>query len=81
MKKIIRPLWRLLLTVFKRGKEEPLDCDECFMVMEYLADIRSDIEKEKFRKLVRDHVLACPNCFDHYQQRLEKMAMLDQELE
>lgn len=62
-----RPLWQMLL-----DDPENLDCDECFAVMEYWADLLtwagSDLLPAIERNLVR-----CPDCRIEYREALRRL--------
>jgi hypothetical protein len=64
---MIRSLWQLLL-----DDPENLDCDECFAVMEYWADLLAwagaDLLPDIERYLVR-----CPDCRIEYREALHRL--------
>ena len=74
-KDIARPLWRLLLAIANQENEFALNCDECFLVLEYLAEIcaHEDTNFEKLSNLVKKHQASCPDCHDYYIQQLENL--------
>lgn len=74
---IDRPLWQLLLVCKNEEMlaERPLTCGECFTILEYLAEKLTrkpdNSDSELLRKEVMEHLEACPNCDEFYQQQLK----------
>ncbi len=69
-----RSLWQMLLAVAMLQKEKPLTCDECFAILDYLADIvdMTNVDQEMLQKVTRKHINRCPGCRDRYLERLQK---------
>jgi predicted anti-sigma-YlaC factor YlaD len=57
-----------------RGAQMPLNCDECFVVLEYLAEeaVYGATEKN-LRMAIRRHLDQCPDCREHHLQRLAEL--------
>jgi hypothetical protein len=53
---MIRPLWQLLL-----DNPENLDCDECFAVMEYWAELLAQVGDELWPS-IKKYLVRCPDC-------------------
>lgn len=65
-------LWRILLKLDETDAE--LTCDECFVILEYLADQAANgVEKNHLLDQVREHVVKCPQCYEHHLQRLREL--------
>ena len=70
-----RPLWRLLLSILEQKPETDFTCDECFHMLEYLADIkaRNVVDARRLHELIKRHLAVCPECSEHYARVLEQM--------
>ena len=67
----MRPLWQILISFKERNESISLDCDECFQYMEHLADEAiTGADRESLRIAIKDHLMRCPDCQEHHQQRL-----------
>ena len=74
MKPNPRPLWELLMILRQPKRDLQVDCDECFIVLEYLAQSAIDgIEETQLRKAMLSHVNQCPDCREHHLQRLSEL--------
>ena len=73
-RRAIRPLWRLLLAATSRQDDVSLSCDECFSILEYLAELRLRVplSSEAFNTLANKHLSVCPDCQEYYRQKLEE---------
>ena len=78
-----RPLWQLLLRTADPRQPPNLTCADCFMILEYLADIATDHDdRPALIQKARHHLTACPDCQTYYQQRLDELeALLNEENE
>ncbi len=71
-----RPLWKLLLACKNPHSlaERPLNCGECFTILEYLADMfnrdESGLRVTAVRQATQKHLGACPDCYDYYLRQL-----------
>jgi hypothetical protein len=65
---MVRPLWQLLLE-----KPSDLDCDECFAVMEYYAELLAGGNTDLLPKIL-EHLEGCPNCELEYREVLRRLA-------
>lgn len=65
---MVRPLWLLLLE-----KPADLDCDECFAVMEYYAELLAGGNTDLLPKIL-EHLEMCPNCELQFQDALHCLA-------
>jgi len=64
---MIRPLWRLLL-----DDPENLDCDECFAVMEYWADLLAWAGSDLLPAVERD-LVRCSDCRIEHRDALHRL--------
>jgi predicted anti-sigma-YlaC factor YlaD len=73
-----RPLWELLLE-FKTAvsPQRPLTCEECFAILEYLAEAfeqeTAAARQTQLHHVIKQHLAVCPNCQTLYQTRLAEM--------
>lgn len=76
---IDRPLWKLLLDSINPSvlAQRPLTCGECFLILEYLADLFSQkqnpVSAEVVQQAAQHHLETCPDCQAYYQHRLEEL--------
>lgn len=69
-----RPLWEILILARTPGNEIILNCDECFQVMEYLAEATlAENQTDKIRVILQEHMKHCPNCREHHEQKFIEM--------
>lgn len=69
-----RPFWRILVLAAENGAQVPLNCDECFLILEYLAEAAAYGADERYlRQVVRRHIECCPDCREHHLQRLNEL--------
>ncbi len=80
LKDIARPLWRLLLLVLNQEDDDSLECDECFLILEYLAEMRASegVDIKKYTILVKKHLASCPDCREYYLQQLQNLESLQE---
>jgi hypothetical protein len=64
---MIRPLWQLLL-----DDPENLDCDECFAVMEYWAEILAQAGVDLLPN-IESTLMRCPDCRVKYREALRRL--------
>jgi hypothetical protein len=64
---MIRPLWQLLL-----DDPENLDCDECFAVMEYWAEILAQAGVDLLPN-IESTLMRCPDCRVEYREALRRL--------
>lgn len=70
----MRPLWQILISLKDRNQSDSLDCDECFHYMEHLAEEAvAGADKDTLQIAIKDHLIRCPECQEHHQQRLEQI--------
>ena len=51
---------------------EALTCNECFAVLELLAEAaRMGIDLDRLEQLARQHMAKCPECQDQFKKRLD----------
>ena len=69
-----RPFWQILIIAAQHGAYVPLNCDECFQILEFLADeaVRG-VEERYLVRAVRNHLDRCPECREHHLQRLREI--------
>ena len=69
-----RPIWKILALAAENGARVPLTCDECFVILEFLADVAMGGAKEEYLlELVRRHLKRCPCCWEHHLEKLRFM--------
>ncbi len=69
---------RSLLEIFIRssspGTEITLNCDECFVVMEFFVDVALEgLALDEVKRAVLLHLNHCPDCREHHLQRLQEL--------
>ena len=69
-----RPFWQILIDFREPDQSTQLNCDECFLVLEYLVDqaIRG-ADTIFLRKIVEQHLDQCPDCREHHIQRIKTL--------
>jgi hypothetical protein len=68
-----RPLWQLLLE-----KSSDLNCDECFAVMEYYAELLAGGNPDLLPQILK-HLEGCPNCELQHREALLRLAAAQSE--
>ena len=69
-----RPIWQILTDAAEPGSEVTLTCDECFAIMEHLADeVIKGVDPNMIHRAIRRHIAHCPDCTEHHQQRLTEL--------
>ena len=73
-----RPLWQLLLKARSGGDDVKLNCQDCFLILEFLADIHHNLGTDiKFlRELASKNLSCCPDCRQFYLKRLEELQQM-----
>lgn len=71
----VQPLWQILLLARKENEGVTLSCDDCFLILEYLADTQHKIgaDVDFLRMIASKHLSCCPDCNHYYLQRLEQL--------
>lgn len=70
-----RPLWEILAASSSKDDTE-LACDECFAVLEYLADEATEgANLQVLLQTARRHLVHCPDCREHHEQRLSRLEL------
>ena len=68
-----RALWQILVAA-DSGPAVALTCDECFAILEYLADEAANgADLRILRESLRRHLEHCPDCQEHYLLRLSAL--------
>jgi hypothetical protein len=69
-----RPIWQILTDAAEPGSEVTLTCDECFAIMEHLADqaVRG-VDPDMIHTAIRRYIAHCPDCNEHHKQRLAEL--------
>lgn len=71
---VIRSLFEILIRSSMPGNDITLTCDECFVVMEYFADlVFDDVSLDDIRTTLIKHIKHCPDCREHHLQRLREI--------
>jgi hypothetical protein len=56
------------------NRNTQVECDECFFVLEYLAQSAIDgMEETQLREAVLGHINQCPDCREHHLKRLSEL--------
>lgn len=75
MDNVSRPLWRLLLLTKEPEKSVKLTCEECFVLLEYYADLlAAGVALNDIRPSVMHHLSLCSTCqtkFDGWLKRID----------
>ena len=70
----MRPLWQILITFKDRSPSISLTCDECFLIIEHLADeALAAVKEEDLQTALMQHLEHCPDCQEHHMQRLSDL--------
>lgn len=73
MASLPRSLWEILLAAESNNPRE-LTCDECFTIIEYLADeLASGIDLQTIKRAAQRHLTRCPDCRQHHERRLREI--------
>ncbi len=68
------PLWQILVRSLQNAPDRDLTCDECFAVLEYLADSAvAGADPDRLRRSARRHLAHCPDCREHHLRRLREL--------
>lgn len=66
----VRPFWQTLVAA-DSGENIALTCDECFIILEYLAEEAAEgADLQTLQKAAQHHLSHCPDCREHYLKRL-----------
>ncbi len=67
----MRPIWQVLQDLNRAAPGE-LDCEECYAVLSYLADMAADgADEPLLLNAVEAHWRVCPQCASHHLKRIE----------
>ena len=73
MNKILRPLWQLLLLIGQSEEPIQLTCEECFVLLNYDADLlASGIAPDEIYSSVHHHISFCTACQTEFKHWLNK---------
>lgn len=71
---VIRSLLEIFIHSSSSGKDITLNCDECFIVMEYFVELALDgFTLDEIKKPLLKHIKHCPDCQEHHLQRLSEL--------
>jgi len=74
MTNFLRPLWQILIAVQDSRATVNLNCDECFVVMEYMVEQAvMGADKLFLHEIVERHLENCPDCREHHMQRIRDL--------
>lgn len=69
-----RPLWKILLKLSQMPSEAHLTCDECYVILDYLADAAAHATtQDQLYQMARQHLARCPGCREQYLARLREL--------
>jgi len=74
MSLVFRSLWEILVIAKQPGRDVILNCDECFVLLNYLADLTIETDSvEDIRAAIYKHLKHCPDCRQHHLQKLREI--------
>jgi predicted anti-sigma-YlaC factor YlaD len=74
----MEPLWQALLHA-TADEQEPLSCEECFVVMDYLADLlAAGYPTNQLLSLGEKYLQRCPECREEYRQEMAELLLVPQ---
>jgi len=78
-----KPLWQILLKTSSSNEDVILNCDDCFLILEYLADTHQEIEADiaLLRSAASKHLSCCPDCREYYLTRMDQLEKMQLALE
>ena len=69
-----RSYWQILVVAVENGAIVPLNCNECFLLLEHIAELAMLGTDERFLlQAVSDHLDRCPDCREHHLERLHEL--------
>jgi len=69
-----RPLWQILISAAGNVVKTPLNCDECFQILVYLADAAQEgVQEQVLRDAVKQYLDICSDCRTHHLGRLKQL--------
>lgn len=72
-----RSLWQLLIETRNLKDNIHLTCNECFMLLEYDADLLvAGAHFDELQTAIRNHLALCSECQVELADRLEKLEMV-----
>ncbi len=70
----MRPLWQLLIDFYNPAATRRLSCEECFIVLDFLAEqLASDSHPEALQPLIKQKLAGCPNCQSKFVDWIKQM--------
>lgn len=70
----IRSLFEIFMNTSLPGNAITLNCDECFVVMEYFIELAEEgLTIEDIKKPLLKHLAHCPDCREHHLQRISEL--------
>ncbi len=69
-----RSLWEIL-TAADDAETAPLPCDDCFRLLQYLANVAAaGADPEELRRALKRHLARCPpDCAAYFERRLGEL--------
>lgn len=68
-------LWQVLLHA-SANQQDPLSCDECFVLMDYLSDLLSNGHPpDQVLPLAEKYLERCPACPEKHQQAMAELVL------
>ena len=69
-----RPFWQILIEMHNPVKTIELNCDECFLYLEYMIDwVTPGEEIETLIEAIQHHIERCPGCREHHMMRIQEL--------
>lgn len=67
-------LWQILLKIIPARSNPPLTCDECFILLDHLAEqLAGGTALDSLLQAIHRHLAHCPECREHHLQRLREL--------
>jgi hypothetical protein len=74
MTNFLRPLWQILIAAQDSRANVKLNCDECFVMMEYMVEQAvMGADRLFLQEIIESHLKNCPDCREHHQERIRDL--------
>jgi hypothetical protein len=69
-----RSYWQILVVAVEHGAIVPLNCNECFLLLEHIGELAMlDTDERFLMQAVSDHQDRCPDCREHHLERFKEL--------
>jgi len=73
-----RSLWQLLIQTRDRKEDIPITCDECFILLEYDADLlATGAQFDELQPVIKKHLQVCSRCRLQLIRRIAELEQAD----